>query len=73
MTRTGPWTCSHYRCLKHQTPALSDAVGHSCCGRCSEGVDCKQRAWGGAPLFPHPFEEGLVTSGVCTTCKGGPH
>lgn len=28
---------------------------------------------GHAPLFPHAYVEGLVTPGVCSVCKQGPH
>lgn len=73
MTHVGPWTCSHYGCLKHRRHALSDDVGHACCGRCSEGKQCEQQAWGHAPLFPHPYEEALLFPGRCSTCQEGPH
>lgn len=73
MTLVGPWTCNHNGCLKHGYPALGNAVGHTCCGRCREGQACKTAAWGYAPLFEHPYEESPIRAGVCTTCKGGPH
>jgi hypothetical protein len=71
MTQVGPWTCEH--CLKHQQPDLSNAVGHSCCGRCLEGLAHLEAAWPQAPYFPHEYSEGLVTPGVCSVCKLGPH
>jgi hypothetical protein len=73
MTRIGPWTCQHNGCLKHTYRDLSDAVGHTCCGRCPSGKACMDAAWGHAPLFPHAYAEGLVTPGVCAVCKKGPH
>lgn len=73
MTLTGPWTCSHYGCLKHGNGDLSSAVGHQCCGRCSDGQACKSNAWGDAPITPHAYYEGLLTPGVCSICKHGPH
>lgn len=76
MTRIHAGTCQHYQpdgCTKHQNPDLTRAVGHSCCGRCSQGRAHKTEAWGHAPLFEHAYYEGLVTPGVCTICKQGPH
>ena len=63
MTQVGPWTCQHQRCFKHGYNDLSNAVGHTCCGRCPSGEACKDAAWGHAPLFPHAHAEGLVTPG----------
>ena len=73
MTLVGPWTCHHNGCLKHSYPDLERAVGHPCCGRCPQGLSCKSAAWGDAPVFEHPYLEGLVTPGVCSICKHGPH
>lgn len=72
MSGPGPWTCSHYGCAKHGYPALTRAVGHTCCGRCSEGEACKEDVWKDAPLYPHAYEESPIKPGICTTCMG-PH
>lgn len=73
MTQVGSWTCFHNGCLKHLNRDLSNTVGHACCGRCSEGLDCEERAWGHAPSFPHAYSAGIVTRGVCNVCGHGPH
>lgn len=69
---TGPWTCFH-DCTKHQYRLLCNAVGHSCCGRCREGLSCMESAWGNAPMYPHGYEESILKPGLCLTCKQGPH
>ena len=68
----GPWTCQH-DCAKHQNPKLSNDVEHSCCGRCREGLACKESAWGDAPICPHGYDESILKPGQCLTCKQGPH
>ena len=73
MTLVGPWTCHHYGCLKHADRDLSNEVGHTCCGRCASGEACKDAVWRHAPFFPHAYAEELVTAGVCSVCRHGPH
>lgn len=73
MVGVGVWTCHHDGCLKHANWDLSDAVHHTCCGRCPDGEACKEGAWGHAPHFPHAYAEGMMTPGVCVVCKQGPH
>lgn len=77
MTEIGFWTCQHSGCLKHQNPRLSMTIGHTCCGRCSDGRACVQAAWGDAPVFPHAYEPPIVDvtgNGMrCVICKQGPH
>ena len=64
----GYLVCSHSGCSKKADPSITD---HDCCGRCSQGRDCRRTAqinYSGPGSFFHTYSEAILFPGTCSTC-----